>query len=79
VARGLVHDPARVGTATWLIFRDGLDLLQRVERRDDAIEALAGDPVNVHSHAELAPLVETAHDFSDASSDRVPVILELDR
>jgi L-rhamnose mutarotase len=68
-----------VGIERWLIFRDGLDLFHVVECADydAAIAELAGDPVNQRWQAEVAPLMETAHDYSGASSDRLPVIFDL--
>jgi len=35
--------------------------------------------VNVRWQAEVAPLMENAHDYSGESSDRLPVIFELGR
>jgi L-rhamnose mutarotase len=69
----------RVGITRWLIYRDGLDLFHYVECRDydDAVAELADDPVNLRWQAEVAPLMEKAHDYSGASSDRLPVIFEL--
>ena len=69
----------RVGITRWLIFRDGLDLFHYVEcgDYDAAIAELAGDPVNVRWQAEVAPLMETAHDYSGESNDRLPAIFEL--
>jgi L-rhamnose mutarotase len=70
----------RAGVERWLIFRDGLDLFHYVEcdDYDAAIAALAGDPVNVRWQAEVAPLMQKAHDYSGQSSDRLPVIFEYD-
>jgi L-rhamnose mutarotase len=70
----------RVGITRWLIFRDGLDLFHYVEcdDYDAAIGALADDPVNVRWQAEVAPLMEKAHDYSGESSDRLPAIFELE-
>jgi L-rhamnose mutarotase len=67
------------GVSRWLIFRDGLDLFHYVEcdDYDAAIAELAQLPVNVRWQAEVAPLMETAHDYSGESSDRLPVIFEL--
>jgi len=69
----------RVGITRWLIFRDGLDLFHYVEcdGYEAAIAELAGDPVNVRWQAEVAPLMAKAHDYSGASSDRLPVIFDL--
>jgi L-rhamnose mutarotase len=71
----------RVGITRWLIFRDGLDLFHYVECDDyeAAIAELAADPVNVRWQAEVAPLMEKAHDYSGESSDRLPVIFDLER
>jgi hypothetical protein len=35
--------------------------------------------VNVRWQAEVAPLMETAHDYTGESADRLPVIFELER
>ena len=69
----------RVAIRRWLIFRDGLDLFHYVEcdDYDAAIATLAADPVNVRWQAEVAPLMETAHDYSGESSDRLRAIFEL--
>jgi L-rhamnose mutarotase len=69
----------RVGIRRWLIFRDGLDLFHYVECDDyeAAIAALADDPVNVRWQAEVAPLMEKAHDYSGESTDRLRAIFEL--
>ena len=71
----------RVGITRWLIFRDGLDLFHYVECEDydQAIAELAKDRVNVRWQAEVAPLMETAHDYSGESSDRLRAIFELGR
>jgi L-rhamnose mutarotase len=70
----------RVGIARWLIFRDGLDIFHVVEcdDYDAAIAELASDPVNVRWQAEVAPVMEKAHDYSGEGSDRLPVIFDLD-
>jgi L-rhamnose mutarotase len=70
----------RVGVTRWLIFRDGLDLFHYVECEDyeRAIADMAGDPVNVRWQAAMAPLVDMAHDYSGASSDRLPVVFALE-
>jgi L-rhamnose mutarotase len=69
------------GITRWLIFRDGLDLFHYVECADydRAIAELADIPANVRWQAEVAPLMEHAHDYSGESSDRLPVIFELER
>jgi L-rhamnose mutarotase len=69
----------RVGITRWLIFRDGLDIFHVVdcEDYDGAIAELADEPVNVRWQAEIAPLMEKAHDYSGESSDRLPLIFDL--
>lgn len=69
----------RVGVTKWLIFRDGLDLFHYIECEDydRAIAELALDPVNERWQAEMAPMMEVAHDYSGESNDRLPVIFEL--
>lgn len=69
----------RVGVRGWLIFRDNLDLFHCIEcdDYDAAIAELARDPVNQRWQAEVAPLMEVAHDYSGASRDRLPVIFDL--
>jgi L-rhamnose mutarotase len=70
-----------VGITRWLIFRDGLDLFHFVECADydRAIAELARDPVNERWQAEVAPLMQTAHDYTGENADRLPVIFELER
>jgi L-rhamnose mutarotase len=67
------------GITRWLIFRDGLDLFHVVEcdDYDAAIAELSRDPVNERWQAEVAPLMEQAHDYSGAGSDRLSVIFDL--
>jgi L-rhamnose mutarotase len=69
----------RVGVTKWLIFRDGLDLFHYIECEDydRAIGQLALDPVNRRWQAEMAPMMEVAHDYGVESHDRLPVIFEL--
>lgn len=69
----------RVGVTKWLIFRDGLDLFHYIECEDydRAIAELALDPVNQRWQAEMAPMMEVAHDYSGKSHDRLRVIFEL--
>lgn len=68
-----------VGITKYVIFRDGLDLFHYIECEDydRAIADLAQDPVNVRWQAEMAPMMAKAHDFSGDSSDRLPVIFDL--
>jgi L-rhamnose mutarotase len=70
----------RAGITEYLIFRDGLDLFHYIEcdDYDRAIEDLAVDPVNIRWQAEMAPMMAVAHDYSGKSSDRLPLIFELD-
>lgn len=65
-----------VGIRRWLIFRDGLDIFHSIEcdDYDRAIAELARLPVNQRWQAEMAPYTEVAHDYSGASSDRLPLI-----
>jgi L-rhamnose mutarotase len=67
------------GVTEWLIFRDGLDLFHYVECDDyaRAIAELAELPVNRRWQAEMAPMMEVAHDYSGAGSDRLPLIFDL--
>ncbi len=70
----------RAGIAKYVIFRDGLDLFHYIEcdDYDKAIGDLARDPVNVRWQQEMAPMMAVAHDFSGDSSDRLPLIFDLD-
>jgi L-rhamnose mutarotase len=67
------------GFRKWLIFRDGLDLFHVIEcdDYDRGIAALAQLPVNARWQAEMAPMMEVAHDYSGAGDDRLPVIFRL--
>lgn len=67
------------GIERWLIFRDGHDLFHLVEAADyDAsIAQLAGLEVNQRWQATVAPLMESAHDYSGTASDRMIPIFEL--
>lgn len=68
-----------VGITKWLIFRDRLDLFHYIECEDyeRAIAELARNPVNQRWQAEMAPMMEVAHDYSGQSSDRLPIIFDL--
>jgi L-rhamnose mutarotase len=70
----------RVGITKYVIFRDGLDLFHCIEcgDYDRAIAELAVDPVNVRWQSEMAPMMAKAHDFSGSSSDRLPLIFQLE-
>jgi L-rhamnose mutarotase len=67
------------GVTKWLIYRDGLDLFHHIECEDydRAIAELAELPVNLRWQAEMAPMMEVAHDYSGASDDRMAVIFRL--
>ena len=69
----------RVGITKYVIYRDGLDLFHHIEcgDYDRAIAELANDSVNIRWQAEMAPMMEIAHDYSGKSSDRLPLIFEL--
>jgi L-rhamnose mutarotase len=69
------------GITGWLIFRDGLDLFHYLECNDyqAAIAALADHPINRRWQTQVAPLMATAHDYSGESSDRMPLIFNLDK
>jgi len=70
----------RVGITKYVIFRDGLDLFHYIEcdDYDRAIAELAHDAVNIRWQAEMAPMMAKAHDFSGESSDRLPMIFDLE-
>ncbi len=70
----------RTGITEYVIFRDGLDLFHYIEcdDYDRAIAELARDPVNIRWQAEMAPMMAVAHDYSGQSSDRLPLIFDLD-
>jgi L-rhamnose mutarotase len=67
------------GVTKWLIFRDGLDLFHYIECNDydRAIAQMADLPVNQRWQAEMAPMMEVAHDYSGGGSDRLSVVFEL--
>jgi L-rhamnose mutarotase len=68
-----------VGVTSWLIYRDGLEIFHTIDCDDyeAAIARLAAEPVNQRWQAEVAGLMETAHDHSGAGSDRMALIFEL--
>ena len=68
-----------VGVTKWVIFRDGLDLFHYVECEDyeRAMAELAKSEVDRRWQAEMAPLMEVAHDLSGSGSDRLRIIFEL--
>jgi L-rhamnose mutarotase len=67
------------GVTTWVIFRDGLDLFHYVECEDydRAMAELAKSEVDRRWQAEMAPLMEVAHDLSGSGSDKLRIIFEL--
>ena len=67
------------GVTTWVIFRDGLDLFHYVECEDydRAMAELAKSEVDRRWQAEMAPLMEVAHDLSGSGSDKIRIIFEL--
>jgi L-rhamnose mutarotase len=67
------------GFARWLIFRDGVDVWHAIECDDyrRGIEELAANPINERWQAEMARFTEVAHDYTGASSDRLPLIFDL--
>jgi L-rhamnose mutarotase len=69
----------RVGVTEWVIFRDGLDLFHCIvcDDYDRAMAELARDPVNQRWQAEMAPMMQVAHDYSGESRDRLPIVFEL--
>lgn len=70
----------KVGIRSWVIFRDGLDLFHYVECEDydRALAVLHEDPLDRRWQAEMAPLMEVAHDLSGSGSDRLKLIFDLD-
>jgi L-rhamnose mutarotase len=67
------------GVTKWVIFRDGLDLFHYVECEDydRAMAELAKSEVDRRWQAEMAPLMEVAHDLSGSGSDKLRIIFEL--
>ena len=67
------------GVTRWQIYRDGLDLFHWIECEDydAAIAEFAELEINQRWQAEVAPLMETAHDYSGESNDRLPLIFDL--
>lgn len=68
------------GIHDWAIFRDGLDLFHCIDcdDYDRSIAQLAGLPVNQRWQAEMAPMMEVAHDYSGSADDRLRLIFHLD-
>ena len=75
---GVLAAIRRAGITKYVIFRDGLDLFHYIEcdDYDRAIARLAKEPINVQWQAEMAPMMEIAHDYSGRTSG-LPVVFEL--
>ena len=69
----------RAGITRYVIFRDGNDLFHFIEcdDYDRAIAQIARDPVSMKWEAEIATMMQTTHDLSGESSDRMKKIFEL--
>ena len=69
----------RAGITRYVIFRDGLDLFHYIEFEDydRAIAEIAKDPTSMRWEAEIAAMMAVTHDFSGESSDRLPLIFDL--
>jgi len=67
------------GVTRWVIFRDGLDLFHYVECEDydRAMAELAKSEADRRWQAEMAPMMEVAHDLSGSGSDKLRIIFEL--
>jgi L-rhamnose mutarotase len=67
------------GVTRWVIFRDGLDLFHYVECEDydRAMAELAKSEADRRWQAEMAPMMEVAHDLSGSGGDRLRIIFEL--
>lgn len=67
------------GITKYVIFRDGLDVFHYIECEDydRAIAQIAQDPVSMRWEAEIGAMMETTHDFSGESGDRLKKIWEL--
>jgi L-rhamnose mutarotase len=68
-----------VGVTKWVIFRDCLDLFHYVECEDydRAMAELAKSDIDKRWQAEMAPMMEVAHDLSGSGSDKLRIIFEL--
>ena len=75
----VLREIRRAGITRYVIFRDGLDLFHFIECEDydRAIAQIAEDPVSMKWEAEITTMMETTHDFSGESSDRMKKIFEL--
>ena len=67
------------GVTKWVTFRDGLDLFHYVECEDcdRAMAELAKSEIDRGWQAEMAPMMDVAHDLSGSGIDKLKVIFEL--
>ena len=67
------------GITKYVIFRDGLDVFHYIECEDydRAIAQIARDATSMKWEAEISAMMETTHDFSGESTDRLKKIWEL--
>ena len=75
----VVREIRRAGITKYVIFRDGLDVFHYIEcdDYDRAIAEIAKDPTSMKWEAEISTMMESTHDFSGESSDRMTKIWEL--
>lgn len=75
----VLQEIRRAGITKYVIFRDGLDVFHFIECEDydRAVAQIARDPTSMKWEAEIATLMESTHDFSGESSDRMDKIWEL--
>ena len=76
---GVAKAIREAGITKYVIFRDGLDVFHYIECEDydRAISQIARDPLSMEWEAEIATMMETTHDFSGTSSDRLRKIWQL--
>jgi L-rhamnose mutarotase len=76
----LLNALRRVGIRQYVIFRDGLDLFHYIECDDyeAAVSELANDPTNVKWQAEMAPMLDVVHDYTQRGRDRLALIFDLE-
>jgi len=65
----VAHLPGRAGSLHYIECDD----------YDRAIAELAANPVNERWQTEMAPMMAVAHDYSGGSTDRLPIVFELQR
>ncbi|HET7421466.1 MAG TPA: L-rhamnose mutarotase [Candidatus Dormibacteraeota bacterium] len=75
----VIKEIRRAGITKYVIFRNGLDVFHFIECEDydRAVAQIARDPTSMKWEAEIAAMMETTHDFSGESSDRMKKIWEL--